>query len=620
MGNEKMKKFDKQLAVKTIYYSIWFGLVTGLVEGVLLYLLQRFELLRGQITYLGTSWQVLWAAPIFDLILFLIVGGAMSLVVGFLPRVFAKRLSLFVFSFMMVFPWILSYLSGRLSPVATGILAAGIGYQLSLTLYEREKKFAPFVRRNVIGLGVVTLALLVIIQGGYWIQERVTVSNLPQAKDFAPNVLMIVVDTLRADHLSLQGYDRNTDPNMTRIAREGVMFENAYATSSWTLTAHASLFTGRWPYEHKADGGRSLDDTYPTIAEALSSRGYRTGAFNGNFETVTKHWGFARGFSHFEDYYRTIPQLAVSSVYGRFMEYYVFHKVFNMEYSIDRRWAPGINQSALNWIDQNNEKPFFVFINYFDVHAPYISQDRGMFSDMANPGGLVNTDWTTANIYNPKTPEQIQGEIDAYDGGIYYTDQQIQNLLNELDKHDVLDNTIVIITSDHGELFGEHGLWEHHNSLYKPVIHVPLIIWEPGTVPQGVRIPTVVSNVSLPVTILNMLGYQDQTEFPGPSLVSLWTDPNSAAQWPDPIAEMAESSWVNPNHLSINGDMVSVISNDWQYIEHEINGVELYDMNNDPDQLSNLAEEKPTVLNGLKNYYLDAIAKLGLTWPYDDKK
>jgi arylsulfatase A-like enzyme len=397
------------------------------------------------------------------------------------------------------------------------------------------------------------------------------------------------------------------------------MFENAYATSSWTLTAHASLFTGRWPYEHKADGGRDLDDTYPTIAEALTARGYRTGAFVGNFETLPERWGFARGFVHYEDYYQTLPQLAVSSFYGRFLEYYALHKVFGMEFSIDRRWAPSVNQSALDWIDQEDEKPFFVFINYYDVHAPYISPERARFSDFENPGGLVNTDWTTADIYNPKTPEQVQGEIDAYDGGIYYTDQQIQILLDELEKRGVLENTIVIITSDHGELFGEHGLWEHHNSLYRPVIYVPLIVWYPKSVPQNMRITTPVSNTYIPVTLLDMLGEPEQTVFPGPSLAQLWRDPASGSDFPDPIAEMAESTWVNPNHLSIKGDMVTVLSSDWQYIEHEFNGVELYNLQNDPEQLSNHADENPTVLDQLKNYYLDAIAKIGLTWPYDVK-
>ena len=614
-----MKKFDKQFAGEILKYALWFGIVAGLVEGVLLYVLQRFEALKGQITYLGSGWQVLWVAPIFDALLFLLAGAGLAVVAHFLPRKFAKQAVYFVFCFMVFFDWLLVYLSGRLNPAATALLGAGLGYQVSLSIFEREKRFVPFAHRTLNGLVGVTVALFIVIQGGFWIQERTMVGNLPAAKASTPNVLFIVVDTLRADHMSLQGYDRETDPTMKRIASEGVMFENAYSASSWTLTTHASLFTGRWPYEHKADGGRDLDETYPTIAEAMTERGYRTGAFVGNFETVTSHWGFARGFAHFEDYYQTLPQLAVSTMYGRFLEYYVFHKVLNMEFSIDRRWAPNVNQSALDWIDQDSEKPFFVFINYFDAHAPYVSPERAHFSEFANPGGLVNTDWTTADIYNPKTDEQIQGEIDAYDGGIYYTDQQIDLLLKELEGRGVLDNTIVVITSDHGEMFGEHGLWEHHNSLYKPVIHVPLIVWYPQSVPQAMRISTPVSNTFVPAMLLDMLGETGQTIFPGPSLAKLWTDPSSAASFPDPIAEMAESTWVNPNHLSIKGDMVTVLSSDWQYIEHEFNGVELYNLNDDPQQDHNLASENPTVLDGLKNYYLDLLSKFGMTWPYDNK-
>ncbi len=615
-----MKKFDKQVALEILLYSTWFGLLTGLVEGVLLFVFSRFELLKGQITYLGSGWEVLWVAPIFDLLLFFVVGVFLALFAQFLPQMWAKRLSLFAFSFLLVFSWVGTYLSGRLSPAAFVILAAGIGYQLSLSLYERGKRFVPFAGRSAKGFGALTLALLIVIQGGYWASERIASRDLPQAKESSPNVLLIVIDTLRADHMSLHGYDRVTDPNLVRIAGEGVMFENAYATSSWTLTAHASLFTGRWPYEHKADGGRHLDDTYPTIAEALAARGYRTGAFNGNFETVTKRWGFARGFIHFEDYYQTLPQLTVSSFYGRFLEYYALHKVFGMEFSIDRRWAPSVNRSTLDWIDQDNERPFFAFINYYDVHAPYISPERARFSEFENPGGLVNTDWTTADIYNPKTPEQAQGEIDAYDGGIYYNDEQIQILLDELQKRGVLENTIVMITSDHGELFGEHGLWEHHNSLYRPVIHVPMIVWYPKSVPQNVRVDTPISNAAIPATILDMLGEPAQDLFPGPSLAELWRDPASASKFPDPIAEMAESPWVNPNHLSIEGDMVSVVSSDWQYIEHEYNGVELYNLNEEPDQLNNVVDDNPTVLDQLKNYYLNAIAELGLTWPYEIEK
>ncbi|MBK9005637.1 MAG: sulfatase-like hydrolase/transferase [Anaerolineae bacterium] len=616
-----MKKFDTQFAIEILKYALWFGMITGLVEGMLLYALQRYELLRGQITYLGSGPQVLWVAPVFDALFFLLVGVGAAVVAQFLPRKFARPAVFFVFCFLASFGWLLVYLSGRLNPAATAILGAGIGYQVSTVIVARENRFARFAQRTFKILAGVTLALFVLVQGGLWVRERVAASNLPQTQgsEPTPNILLIVMDTVRADHLSLQGYERETDPTLKRIASEGVMFENAYAASSWTLTSHASLFTGRWPYEHKADGGRYLDETYPTIAEALTERGYRTGAFNGNFETVTSHWGFARGFLHFEDYYQTLPQLAVSSVYGRFMEYYVFHKVFNMEFSIDRRWGPSVNQSALDWIDQDDDTPFFAFVNYYDAHAPYISPERAKFSNLPNPGGLVNTDWTTADIYNSKTPEQAQGEIDAYDGGIYYTDQQIDVLLKELESRGKLDNTIVVITSDHGELFGEHGLWEHHNSLYKPVIYVPLIVWYPKSAPQNMRIDTPVSNTFIPAMLLDMLGEPEQTAFRGPPLSQLWADPAAAADFPDPIAEMAESSWVNPHHLSIRGDMVTVLSPEWQFIAHEFNGIELYNLNDDPDQENNLAGENPAEVDSLTKYYLDLLAQLGMTWPYDNK-
>ena len=201
-----MKKNDKKIAADILYYSIWFGLLTGLVEGLLLFTFSRLELLRGQITYLGSGWEVFWVAPIFDFLLFLIVGAILALFAQFIPQVLAKRVSLFAFSFLLAFAWVGTFLSGRLSPVASAILGAGIGYQLSVILFEREKRFAPFVGRTVKGLGILTLGLLVVIQGSYWIGEKIAVENLPKAKESAPNVLLIVIDTLRADHLSLQGY------------------------------------------------------------------------------------------------------------------------------------------------------------------------------------------------------------------------------------------------------------------------------------------------------------------------------------------------------------------------------------------------------------------------------
>ncbi|MCC6569172.1 MAG: hypothetical protein IT315_08040, partial [Anaerolineales bacterium] len=171
-----MKKFDKQFAVEILKYALWLGLITGLVEGVLLYALQRYELLRGQITYLGSGPQVLWVAPVFDALFFLLVGVGVAVVAQFLPRKFARQAVFFVFCFLMIFGWLLVYLSGRLNPAATAILGAGIGYQIAMLIVARENRFSKFTQQTFKILAGVTLALFVLIQGGFWIRERVATS------------------------------------------------------------------------------------------------------------------------------------------------------------------------------------------------------------------------------------------------------------------------------------------------------------------------------------------------------------------------------------------------------------------------------------------------------------
>ena len=156
--------------------------------------------------------------------------------------------------------------------------------------------------------------------------------------------------------------------------------------------------------------------------------------------------------------------------------------------------------------------PFFVFLNYYDVHAPYIPPQpfRGQFSELEEPGGRISTDWGMDHIYMPMTPEQLQEEIDAYDGAIAYVDYHIAKLLAELETRGLVQNTLVVILSDHGESFGEHGLLEHHNSLYREVIHVPMIFWWPDHVPAGERVTVSVSIAAIPATVLDIIGDAEQ--------------------------------------------------------------------------------------------------------------
>ncbi len=364
--------------------------------------------------------------------------------------------------------------------------------------------------------------------------------------------------------------------------------------------------TGRYTYEHGADGTKSLDGRYPTIAEVLRARGYRTGAFSGNYWVFNRNEGFGRGFVHFEDFYFSIGDMAVSTLYGRLLEQEVLHRGLGLKFKIARKHAADINHSVLRWIGENEGRPFFAFLNYYDPHAPYIPPQPYLskFSRLREPAGLINTDWDMNHIYVPMTPEQLQDEVDAYDGTIAYVDDYIGKLLAELQARGLAQNTLVVVTADHGEMFGEHGLLEHTNSLYREVIHVPLIFWWPGHVPEGKRVAQPVTNVALPATLLDLIGGNEGAIFPGPSLAPLWKEPDTNRDWPYPLAEVAQIPWVPPQHLTAQGAMKSVLSPQWQYIEHEVLGAELYDWRNDPDEAHNLIQtpELQATVERFKNY------------------
>jgi arylsulfatase A-like enzyme len=266
----------------------------------------------------------------------------------------------------------------------------------------------------------------------------------------------------------------------------------------------------------------------------------------------------------------------------------------------------------LGWIDKDPSRPFFAFLNYYETHDPYVPPQpyRSMFSQLEEPGGLISTDWDMNHIYISLTPEQLQGEIDAYDGAIAYVDEHIGRLLGDLQNRDLAENTLVVITSDHGDMFGEHGLFEHTNSLYREVIHVPLMIWWPEHVPAGERVSQPVTNAALPATLLDLIGAGEQASFPGPSLAQLWTEPNGHPDWPYPIAELGQQDWVPVQNPSAHGAMQSAISPQWHYITHEKFGEELYDWLIDPEESTDLAEspEFQSVATGFRTYLETLVA------------
>lgn len=277
------------------------------------------------------------------------------------------------------------------------------------------------------------------------------------------NVLLVTIDTVRADRLGCYGYAPARTPRLDALARSGARFENAFTVTPLTLPAHASLMTGLFPGEHgvRDNGGFYLDDRFETLAETLRARGYRTGGFVSAF-VLDRRWGIAQGFDeYFDDF-----DLGAASTGA-----------------MDDVQRPGsaVVDRALSWLSHERGRPFFAWVHLYDAHTPYEAPEpyRGMF------------------------PATVSG---AYDAEVAYVDEQVGRLLDGLASHDVLDDTLIAVAADHGESLGEHGEQTHGFFLYDATLRVPLLLAGPG-VPR-VDVPDPVRLVDVTPTILELLGLE----------------------------------------------------------------------------------------------------------------
>jgi arylsulfatase A-like enzyme len=575
---------------KILVQAGWFGLVAGLVEGVGLLIARRFGFVLWN-AYPSTP-EFVGIAMVFNFSVFCTLGLFLVGVAKLDARLPISKITVAAFAFLAFFDWIVAI--GRIRTLGALLLAAGLAAVVMRWYSKNEDAASELWRKTLPWLGAVAAVALIGTQGGNWLREWVALGKLPAPAAGAPNILFIVVDTLRADHLSAYGYPRRTSPELDRLAQEGVLFESAIATSSWTLPSHASLLTGRYPYEHGVQDGSSrgqhlFDDRYPSLAEVLQAEGYRTGAFSANREFFTRLWGFGRGFIRFEDYFQSVADSAVSTVLGQKF-FQLFLRRLGVEDIPGRRRAVNITRDALTWINRDRGRPFFVFLNYFDTHDPYLPPQpyRSKFSKLANPGGILNE--VMGRFSPPLKPEQMQSEIDAYDGAIAYVDEEVRHLMEGLEQLGQAKNTLVIFTSDHGESFGEHGLVLHQNALYREVIHVPLVFWWPDHIPATVRVKEPVSTIHIPATVLDLLAHSDQKPFPGPSLARLWKGEAAGAEWPVALAELAKMPYEHVNHNpAFSGWLKCLVTPQWHFIVHEKLGAELYDWRRDREELNNAA-------------------------------
>ena len=565
----------------------WFGLATGLLEGLSRTVLQSFGEVSWDLLLTAADVKILWVAPFFYVMLFTLAGAALALLARRAPRLPITRAAVFGFG-AVGFADVLSS-SGRLIWWGVIMLAMGLAVALTRLLDGHERTALRFWRRSVAWMAVLALLAYAGVETGLRIVERRAAAVLPAAAPNAPNVLIIIVDTLRADHLSLLGYARKTSPNLEKIAQQSVLFEDAMATSSWTLPSHGSIVTGRYPSEHGAEKF-GLAERNLTLAEVLRGRGYLTGAFSANEQLFSRAFGFGQGFIRFEDSFHSPGDMVSRTLLGNQIYKHLLRPL-GFEDIPGRKRAADVNRSLLRWLDGENHRPFFAMLNYFDLHDPYLPPQpyRGKFSKRPNPGGVFNT-LVGRDYRSITTPEILEDEIAAYDGAIAYMDDQLGVLMEELERRGLSQNTLLIITSDHGESFSEHGVFAHGTSLYREQVRVPILLRWPGKIPGGLRVTSRVSLVELAGTVMDLIGGEIPREFRGPSLAVAWKNPSAMEGWPNSAAQLAATPEANnPKLLPYSGDMRAMITAKWYFIVHDKFGPQLFNDISDPQQMNDLS-------------------------------
>ena len=292
----------------------------------------------------------------------------------------------------------------------------------------------------------------------------------------SPNILFITIDTLRADHLSSYGYHRETSPNIDKLAAGGVRFAQAFLTTSRTGPSHISMFTSRFPQEHgvRLNGYKPPKDSkWLALPQVLQRFGYRTAAYVSSYVLSPKMCGIDRWFEEY-DYQLGRTYQGVNS----------------------ERWAEDVTPKAITWLDAaaKEDDPFFLWVHYFDPHSNY--REHKEYMDLPSTGG--------ENLQAAWDDKDRKKNQPLYDSEIRYTDEWVGKLLARLDELEIADNTIVVLTADHGESIGEDGKQGHGSWVYTRIVHVPLIVRYPGALPAGRVVEEQVSHVDIAPTLLGL--------------------------------------------------------------------------------------------------------------------
>ncbi len=391
-----------------------------------------------------------------------------------------------------------------------------------------------------------------------------------------PDVVVISIDTLRPDHLGAYGYERDTSPHIDRLAAEGALFSNAASSSSWTLPAHAALFTGLSDSVHGChDSDKRLAAEHTTLAETFSAHGYQTaGFFSGPFLHPT--FGLDQGFDRYVDCSSYAEASAANARRTGELDQPEIAEASHRDVT-----SPRVLDAVSDFLAEPIDAPLFLFVHLWDVHFDFIPPPP--FDTRFDPdyAGNINGEnfFHNPEVHAGMSRRDLDHVIALYDGEIAWTDSHIGQLLDRLETHGRLENTVVVVTSDHGEEFFEHGQKGHRFTLYDEVIRIPLVIWAPGRIDAGQRIDAPASLVDVFATVAGLAGIDAGVETSGRSLIPLL----DASAEPDPTA-------LSVSELDTLGRKLTTFRKPAHklLVDHVSKGTWTFDLERDPrERLSN---------------------------------
>ncbi len=586
--------------------AILLAVTLGLCGGYLDLVMMIFrKLYWSDLRYFGSGRDFVWSIPVVHVVLLLIPGVLLAAISLIRTRLVSLAVGSWLLATLAIWA---ALLRAPLYGASTLLLAAGVARLLSGLMTASIVRHQRQWKRALVGL----LAMLVVMascsSGWHALGEHRVLANLPAAPPGALNVVLIVWDTVRASSLSLHDYPRDTTPNLVRWAKKGVRFSLPLAPAPWTYASHSCFFTGEWPHKLNSQWNNYLDAPVPTLAEFLASRGYQTAGFAANTHYASRETGLDRGFAHYNDYPLTPSSLLGRTVPGA----WILTNILNRGDYYAEKWirlqsrdARRVNDDFLGWLRRRRQdRPFFAFLNYFDAHDPYVPPPE-FVGRFGNPPKTPR-DYRLLIDYALNRSKLALSDVvmarDCYDDCIASLDYQLGRLLDELESKGLLRQTVVIITSDHGEGFGFHGVFGHGGSLYLDEVAVPLVILSP-TVPTERVVADAVSLRDLPATVTDLVGLSAGSPFPGQSLAASWSSPpersvaallrSTPGQLPSPstpaFSELAHETAFKPQSgMSRRGVQMSLVASGRHYVRDGTGTELLFDLMRDPFETTNL--------------------------------